>query len=81
MNRTLLDDRFRFNGRDNWYISIAEIQRDLGEFMIYYNLKRSHHGYRVTGRTPTQALRQALGVETLPSLRFNTELESPTDSF
>jgi hypothetical protein len=32
-----------------------------------YNLQRSHQGYRLHGRTPAQALREALGVDDLPA--------------
>jgi hypothetical protein len=72
MNRTLLDECFRVKGRQTFYLSIAEIQRDLEAFMSFYNLERSHQGYRLNGRTPAQALREALGVDTLPSLQFET---------
>lgn len=41
--------------RKTWYIDPAEIQRDLDRFMLYYNFKRSHQGYRVKGRTPARA--------------------------
>lgn len=37
MNRTLLDECFRVQGRQTWYIGVAEIQRDLDRFMRYYN--------------------------------------------
>lgn len=56
MNRTLLDECFRVKGRENFYLTIAEIQRDLDAFMSYYNLERSHQGYRLGGRTPALAL-------------------------
>ena len=47
----------------------AEIQRDLDVFLEHYNLRRSHQGYRLGGRTPAQALRDALAIsEELPSL-------------
>lgn len=45
-----------------------EIQRDLDRFLAYYNLERSHQGYRLKGRTPAQALREALGADTLPPI-------------
>jgi len=35
---------------------------------VGYNLDRSHQGYRLRGRTPAQALREALGIEELPPL-------------
>lgn len=66
MNRTLLDECFRVEGRKTWYVTPSEIQRDLDRFLRYYNLERSHQGYRLQGRTPAQALREALGREDLP---------------
>jgi transposase InsO family protein len=72
LNRTLLDECFRVNGRTTWYITPEEIQRDLDVFLQYYNQERSHQGYRLNGRTPAQALREALGIDDLPP--FVTEL-------
>jgi transposase InsO family protein len=66
MNRTLLDECFRVEGRKTWYLTPEEIQRDLDRFLGHYNLERSHQGYRLRGRTPAQALREALGLEELP---------------
>jgi len=68
MNRTLLDECFRVAGRTTWYLEPHEIQRDLDRFLTYYNLERSHQGYRLKGRTPAQALREALGVDDLPAI-------------
>lgn len=75
MNRTLLDECFRIAGRTTWYTDISEIQRDLDIFMEKYNLRRSHQGYRLKGRTPAQALREALGVDAIPSLDFTSGKE------
>ena len=66
MNKTLLDECFRVYGRTKWYTSIDEIQADLDTFLRGYNEERSHQGYRLNGRTPAQALREALGREQLP---------------
>ena len=66
MNRTLLDQFFRVAGRQTWYIEPEEIQRDLDTFINHYNLERTHQGYRLKGRTPAQALRDALGADELP---------------
>ena len=68
MNRTLLDECFRVAGRQTWYITQAEIQRDLDTFLRYYNLERSHQGYRLRGRTPARALRETLAIKTLPPI-------------
>lgn len=56
MNRALLDECFRVAGRTTWYIEVEEIQRDLDRFLTYYNVQRTHQGYRLKGRTPAQAL-------------------------
>lgn len=77
MNRTLLDECFRVAGRTTWYIEVAEIQRDLDRFLEYYNLQRSHQGYRLMGRTPAQALQEALGIDRLPPIN---EEEAATDN-
>jgi transposase InsO family protein len=68
MNRTLLDECFRVAGRQTWYITPAEIQQDLDVFLRYYNLERSHLCYRLRGRTPAQALREALTINDLPPI-------------
>jgi transposase InsO family protein len=66
MNRTLLDECFRVQGRTTWYEGPDQIQADLDRFLEHYNLQRTHQGYRLKGRTPAQALREALGIEQLP---------------
>jgi hypothetical protein len=66
MNRTLLDECFRVAGRTTWYQQVAEIQRDLDHFLEFYNLQRSHQGYRLSGRTPAQAPGEALDRPELP---------------
>ena len=69
MNRTLLDECFRVAGRTTWYLEPAEIQRDLDAFLEHDNLRRSHQGCRLGGRTPAQALSEALAIDgELPSL-------------
>ena len=77
MNRTLLDECFRVQGRQTWYIGVEEIQRDLDRFLRYYNLERSHQGYRLKGRTPVQALMEALGVTEIPDIVPAEEVSEP----
>lgn len=79
MNRTLLDECFRVAGRQTWYLTPAEIQRDLDAFLRYYNLERSHQGYRLKGRTPAQSLREALRVDDLPPIVPEPEETADTD--
>ena len=77
MNRTLLDECFRVQGRQTWYMEVDEIQRDLDRFMRYYNLERSHQGYRLKGRTPAQALMEALGITEIPEIVPTEEGNEP----
>lgn len=42
MNRMLLDECLRVQGRQTWYIGVDEIQRDPDTFLRHYYLKRSH---------------------------------------
>jgi transposase InsO family protein len=77
MNRTLLDECFRVQGRQTWYVAVEEIQRDLDRFLRYYNLERSHQGYRLKGRTPVQALKEALGIEDIPEIVPTEEDNEP----
>jgi transposase InsO family protein len=79
MNRTLLDECFRIKGRTEWYLSPAEIQRDLDAYLEEYNLRRSHQGYRLQGRTPAQALRDALNVDELPPFVLAEEDSSDSE--
>jgi transposase InsO family protein len=78
MNRTLRDECFRVAGRTTRYLEPAEIQRDLDRFLEYYNLHRSHWGYRLGG-PPAQALQDALGPTELPPL-VPAEGEEVTDT-
>lgn len=68
MNRTLLDECFRVAGRQTWYTEVAEIQADLDRFLAYYNHQRTHQGYRLQGRTPAAALKEAVGLDALPEI-------------
>jgi transposase InsO family protein len=77
MNRTLLDECFRVQGRTTWYTGVDELQRDIDTFLRYYNLERSHQGYRLKGRTPVQALKEALGRDQIPDIVPNQEVTEP----
>jgi hypothetical protein len=80
MDCTLLDERVRIMGRENCYLSITETQRDLDQFMEHCNLERTHQGYTPSGSTPAQALREALGLESRPDLRFDTLAQPIADT-
>ena len=56
LNRTLLDEHFRVKGRKKFYESVSEIQKDLDEYLVFYNNKRAHQGRMMNGRTPIMVL-------------------------
>ena len=60
LHRTLLDEHFRIKGREKWYESVAEMQKDLDGYLHHYNHERTHQGYGMTGRTPFQAFLEGL---------------------
>jgi transposase InsO family protein len=65
-NRTLPNEYFRVKGRETWYVATDEIQRDLDQFLDYYNSQCTHQGYRLKGRTPAKALKDAITLDALP---------------
>lgn len=79
MNRTLLDECFRVAGRTTWYEDTDQIQADLDRFLVYYNVERSHQGYRLKGRTPVQALMEALNIKELPPVTASLEAGGDED--
>ena len=61
-----MDRSSRVTGQATKYLEPENIQPDPDRFLAYHNLERSHQGYPLKGRTPAQALREALGIEELP---------------
>ena len=55
-NRTILDEFFRIKFREKLYTSLKMLQEDLDEWLIYYNEKRPHLGYRNKGRIPMETI-------------------------
>jgi len=60
LNRTLLDEHFRIKGREKFYESIDEMQKDLDEYLVKYNTKRPHQGRNMNGMTPLKAFKKGL---------------------
>jgi len=55
-NRTVLDEFFSEVFRKKLYTSVDELQKDLDEWLQYYNNERPHRGYRNMGRRPIETL-------------------------
>src|SRR5919112_1661679 len=59
-NRTALDEFFREAFRKKLYESVEALQRDLDEWLYYYNRERPHQGYRNMGRRPIERIDEYL---------------------
>jgi len=58
LNQTILDEFYSVALRKKIYTSVEQLQKDLDEFMYYYNFQRSHQGYKLKRNgqvTPSQA--------------------------
>ncbi len=51
-NRTVLEEFFRVKFREKLYESVEALQKDLDEWLKFYNTEQPHLGYRNNGRTP-----------------------------
>ncbi len=66
LHQTLLKEFFQVTFRKKFYISIDELQKDLTEYLIHYNFKRAHQGYRLKGVTPAIKFYQNMRPLALP---------------
>jgi len=60
LHRTLLDEHFRIKGREKWYESVEEMQKDLDAYLTAYNHERTHQGRGMEGKTPYQVFLEGL---------------------
>lgn len=60
LHRTLLDEHFRIKGRQKWYESVDEMQKDLDLYLVKYNTKRPHQGRNMNGRVPYEVFKTGL---------------------
>lgn len=57
-NRTVLDEFFRPAFRTTLYTTIEPLQKDLNQWLKFYNEKRTHQGYRNRGKRPIDTIRK-----------------------
>lgn len=55
-HKTILQEFYQVTFRKKLYNSLHELQKDLDEWLHYYNNKRTHQGKMCCGRTPIQTL-------------------------
>lgn len=59
-HRTILDEFFRVRLREKIYETLEELEQDLQEWLVYYNVNRPHLGYRNRGATPYETVQKHL---------------------
>jgi len=57
---TILRELWRVAFRRRFFTSVPQMQRELDEYLNYYNFERIHHGYRTKGKTPAEAVKTHL---------------------
>ena len=60
LDRTLLDEHFRIQGRQVWYESVDAMQKSLESYLQHYNRERPHQGRGMNGGTPHAAFLEGL---------------------
>jgi len=55
-HKTILNEFYQVTFRKKIYLSIDELQKDLDDWLHYYNHERTHQGKMCCGRTPIQTL-------------------------
>ena len=55
-HKTILQEFYQVTFRKKLYGDLAELQKDLDEWLVYYNNDRTHQGKMCNGRTPMDTL-------------------------
>lgn len=55
-HKTILNEFYQITFRKKLYSSLEELQKDLDEWVYYYNNARIHQGKMCCGRTPQDTL-------------------------
>ncbi|WP_432579457.1 IS481 family transposase [Vibrio sinus] len=55
-HKTILQEFYQITFRKHLYMSLEELQKDLDEWLDYYNNERTHQGKICCGRTPIETL-------------------------
>jgi hypothetical protein len=55
-HKTILNEFYQITFRKKLYSKIEELQKDLDEWLDYYNNERTHQGKMCNGRTPMDTL-------------------------
>ena len=55
-HKTILQEFYQVTFRKKLYENIEDLQKDLDEWLVYYNNERTHQGKMCCGRTPIETL-------------------------
>ena len=55
-HKTILNEFYQITFRKKLYLTLEELQKDLDDWMAYYNDERTHQGKMCCGRTPRETL-------------------------
>ncbi len=55
-HKTILQEFYQVTFRKKLYVTLEELQKDLDEWIKYYNNERTHQGKMCCGRTPLETL-------------------------
>ena len=72
-HRTILDEFYKITFRKKIYTTLDELQKDLDDWLHYYNHLRTHQGKMCCGRTPIETLLDGKKIwqEKVDSLNLN----------
>ena len=70
-HRTILNEFYQIAFRKKVYKSIDELQKDVDEWLDYYNSKRPHSGKKCEGRTPMQTFRESVHLAKIKMIGFD----------
>jgi len=59
-HKTILDEFYKIAFRKKIYLTLDELQEDLDEWLVKYNLRRTHQGKRCQGKTPMKTFMENL---------------------
>lgn len=72
-HKTILDEFYHVTFRKKIYSDLDELQKDLDDWLAYYNNERTHQGKMCCGRTPMQTFLDGKKIwqERIDTLNFN----------
>lgn len=56
LHKTILQEFYQVVLRRKLYLTLEDLQKDLDEWLLYYNTQRTHQGKMCCGRTPMETL-------------------------